>query len=86
MVVDDYEVQTVVVGYAIQCNCGAVLSPEELEAHSVNHILNNEPDNHWTVEKTEEQQVKVGSHEEDHGHYETVTYVDYYYCDCGATK
>ena len=86
VVVDDYEVQTVVVGYAIQCNCGAVLSPEELEAHSVNHILNNEPDNHWGIEKTEEQQVKVGSHEEDHGHYETVTYVDYYYCDCGATK
>ena len=24
------------------------------------------------------------THEEDHGHYET--YVDYYYCDCGARK
>ncbi len=30
--------------------------------------------------------VKVGSHEEDHGHYEIETYVDSYYCDCGATK
>ena len=36
---------------------------------------------HWEPEK-----VKVGSHEEDHGHYETSTYVDYYYCECGARK
>lgn len=84
--VDDYETRDVVVGYVTQCNCGAVLSDDEREQHSINHILNGEPDNRWTIEKTEPQQVKVGSHEEDHGHYETVTYVDYYYCDCGATK
>ena len=30
--------------------------------------------------------VKTGSHEEDHGHYETESYVDYRYCDCGARK
>lgn len=29
-------------------------------------------------------QVQVGSHQEDHGHYET--YVDYEYCDCGVTR
>lgn len=28
--------------------------------------------------------IPAVTHEEDHGHYET--YVDYYYCDCGATK
>ncbi len=28
----------------------------------------------------------IGTHEEDQGHYETSSYVDYYYCDCGATK
>lgn len=30
--------------------------------------------------------VKVGSHQEDQGHYETRTYVDYRYCDCGARQ
>lgn len=84
--VDDYETRDVVVGYVTQCNCGAVLSDDEREQHSINHILNGEDDGRWTIEKTEPQQVKVGSHEEDHGYYKTVTYVDYHYCDCGATK
>ena len=87
VVVDDYQTQQVEVCSNIQCNCGAVLtSAGELEQHSTAHILAGEPDNWRTVPVYEEQQVKVGSHEEDHGHYETVTYVDYYYCDCGATK
>lgn len=34
----------------------------------------------------EEQEVLVGSHEEDHGYYKDVTYTDYEYCDCGATR
>ncbi len=79
VVVDDYEVQTVVVGSVIHCNCGVEIPAEDRaanEEHALNHILNGEDDGCWTVEKTEEQQVKVGSHEEDHGHYETVTYVD----------
>lgn len=38
----------------------------------------------WPEYETE--RVKVGSHTEDHGHYEESTYVDYQYCDCGATK
>jgi hypothetical protein len=38
--------------------------------------------NYQNVTKTE--QVKVGSHQEDQGYYET--YVDYQYCDCGAKK
>ena len=28
----------------------------------------------------------IGTHEEDQGHYETISYVDYQYCDCGETK
>lgn len=36
------------------------------------------------VNRTKTEKVQVGSHEEDQGHYET--YVDYYYCDCGARK
>lgn len=38
--------------------------------------------NYQNVSKTE--RVKTGSHQEDHGEYET--YVDYQYCDCGAKK
>lgn len=34
------------------------------------------------IEKTV--QVQVGSHQEDHGHYET--YVNYEYCDCGVIR
>ena len=40
--------------------------------------------NYQNVSKTE--QVQVGSHQEDQGHYETETYVDDQYCDCGATR
>ena len=28
----------------------------------------------------------IGTHEEDQGHYETSSYVDYQYCDCGERK
>lgn len=38
--------------------------------------------NYQNITKTV--QVQVGSHQEDHGHYET--YVDYEYCDCGVTR
>ena len=41
--------------------------------------------NYQNVTKTE--QVQVGSHQEDQGHYETQTYVDYQYCSvCGQRK
>ena len=87
VVVDDYQTQQVIVGCEIQCNCGAIFTNmSEAQEHAVAHVLAGELDSCRTVDKYEEQQVKVGSHEEDHGHYETVTYVDYYYCDCGATK
>lgn len=38
------------------------------------------------VNRTKTEQVQVGSHQEDQGWYETETYVDYQYCDCGARK
>lgn len=38
------------------------------------------------VNRTKTEQVQVGSHQEDQGWYETESYVDYQYCDCGATK
>lgn len=39
------------------------------------------------VNRTKTERVKVGSHQEDQGHYENQTYVDYQYCTvCGARK
>ena len=38
------------------------------------------------VNRTKTEQVQVGSHQEDQGWYETETYVDYQYCDCGERK
>ena len=42
--------------------------------------------NYTNVPQYTWQTVQVGSHEEDQGWYETQTYVDYQYCDCGARK
>lgn len=98
--VDDYEDQEVVIGGYYECDCGArfELSKEgaaALEEHQETNLLNAARNGtldecrcfgNTGCEYYDTQPVKVGSHEEDHGHYETSTYVDYYYCDCGATK
>lgn len=87
VVVDDYETQRLAVGEIFHCNCGYdTSSRDDIKQHGINHVLAGEFDNFSIEVLYEEQQVKVGSHEEDHGYYETSTYVDYYYCDCGATK
>lgn len=83
--VPDYEIQKVPVGTAWKCNCGAVITGYSGD-HAMNHILNGEPDNGYTIIIYEDREVQVGSHTEDHGSNVTTTYVDYYYCDCGATK
>ena len=65
---------------------------DDLEAISYNALVNGDQgvidgicySQYVNVQKTKD--IKVGSHEEDHGHYETSTKVDYYYCNCGATK
>ena len=38
------------------------------------------------VNRTKTERVQTGSHQEDQGHYETQTYVDYQYCSCGARQ
>ena len=87
VVVDDYEIQNVEVGKLYSCNCGfQTTDGSVIDEHGINHVLNGEMDNFGISTIYEQQQVKVGSHEEDHGHYENSSYVDYYYCDCGATK
>lgn len=72
------------------CNCGAVLSKADASDHIFAHIEAGEPDNGYPEEHFhdepiyENKQVQVGT--KDEGHYETQSYVDYYYCDCGARK
>lgn len=89
VVVDDYEYR--VIGRTDDvaiCDCGFTTSDSSvMESHIVNHILAHE-DAGFTIQAGHDivEQVKVGSHEEDYGHYETQTYVDYYYCECGERK
>ena len=77
-------------GWYWHCNCGAEIPIGQEDSHIVNHIQNGEPDNGYDKEHFHEEpvyetkRVQVGTR--DDGHYETQTYVDYKYCDCGATK
>ena len=77
-------------GFFWHCNCGAVIPKGQDADHAFNHIANNEPDNGYVKEHFHEEPVyetkKVQVGTRDDGHYETQTYVDYKYCDCGATK
>lgn len=77
-------------GWYWHCNCGAEIPIGQEDGHIVNHIQNGEPDNGYDKEHFHEEPVyetkKVQVGTRDDGHYETQTYVDYKYCDCGATK
>lgn len=89
VVVEDYETQYVVVGGLAICNCGFQTTDKDAITEHVKEGYSegrSECSNFGVQDIYEEQQVLVGTHEEDQGHYETSTYVDYYYCDCGATK
>ena len=80
--VDDYE-ETYTESYEFVCNnCDFRTADRDAIADHVYATMHGFATN--TTRHGE--QVKVGSHEEDHGYYETSTYVDYYYCDCGETK
>lgn len=86
--VPDYEVREQTMGYII-CNCGAEFRMDDSSyaAHAAAHIFADESDGYSTeVRVIGSEEVQVGSHEEDHGHYESVEYTDYMYCECGATK
>ncbi len=58
---------------------------EAVEKHAIKHILADEPSNGYN-EIISEKKVIIGSHQEDHGHYEDVPCGTYYQCACGATK
>ena len=82
-----YETQNVKVGLTYICNCGFTTnSVMVIEDHGFQHIRNGEPDNYTSQNRYEQQTVQVGTNKVDKGHYETQSYTDYQYCDCGATK
>ena len=86
--VTDYTDQQVPVGtrYIFAEDGFATTDSSVLEAHAVELIKQGYSGNYRMETIYETQRVPAGSHEEDHGHYETQTYVDYQYCDCGATR
>lgn len=86
VVVDDYETQTIE-SYVFICGCDFQTTDRDvISAHFKECFRAGNTSNFTIQDHSYTEQVKVGSHEEDQGHYETSTYIDYYYCDCGATK
>ena len=86
--VPDYETQQVFSHYLYVFSADGYSTTDinAVKAHSVELAKQGLSTNYSSVPQYTEQTVQVGSHTEDHGHYETQTYVDYQYCDCGATR
>lgn len=86
--VPDFETKRVAVGttFIFAYDGYATTSVDDAKAHAVTLIRAGLPDNYRTEAIYETQTVQTGSHQEDQGHYETQSYVDYQYCDCGATR
>lgn len=86
--VTDYTDQQVAVGttYIFAYDGFSTTDINSAKAHAKELLKAGLPDNYRMETIYETQRVPSGSHTEDHGHYETQTYVDYQYCDCGATR
>lgn len=87
--VTDYTDQQVPVGTRyIFAEDGFVTTDSSVaKAHAVELIKQGYFGNYRMETVYETQRVPAGSHEEDHGRYETQTYVDYVYCSsCGARQ
>lgn len=86
--VTDYADQQVAVGttYIFAYDGFSTTDINSAKAHAKELVKAGLPENYRMETIYETQRVPVGSHTEDHGHYETQTYVDYQYCDCGATR
>lgn len=86
--VTDYADQQVAVGttYIFAYDGFSTTDINSAKAHAKELLRAGLPDNYRMETIYETQRVPVGSHTEDHGWYETQTYVDYQYCDCGATR
>ena len=86
--VPDYGTQQVQTGtrFVFSEDGYTTTSLSDAKAHAVALVKQGYVGNYHTEAIYETQTVQTGSHKEDHGHYETQTYVDYQYCDCGATR
>ena len=86
--VPDYEIQRTPVGtnFIFAYDGYTTSDINAAKEHAKELLRAGVPDNYRTETIYEEQQVQVGSHQEDQGWYETETYVDYQYCDCGAIR
>lgn len=86
--VTDYTDQQVAVGtkYIFAEDGFVTTDPGTAKAHAVELVKQGYFGNYRMETIYETQRVPSGSHTEDHGHYETQSYVDYQYCDCGATR
>ena len=87
--VPDYGTKQVAVGtkYIFAYDGYTTTDSNDAKWHSVALIKQGVPDNYRTETIYETQQVQTGSHKEDHGTWQTETYVDYVYCSsCGARQ
>lgn len=87
--VPDYGTQQVVVGnkYIFSYDGYATTDINDAKAHARALIMQGVPENYRTEAVYENQTVQTGSHKEDHGTWQTETYVDYVYCSsCGARQ
>lgn len=87
--VPDYGTQQVVVGnkYIFSYDGYATTDINDAKAHACALIMQGVPENYRTEAVYETQTVQTGSHKEDHGAWQTESYVDYVYCSsCGARQ
>lgn len=87
--VPDYGTQQVVVGnkYIFSYDGYATTDINDAKAHARALIMQGVPENYCTEAIYETQTVQTGSHKEDHGTWQTESYVDYVYCSsCGARQ
>ena len=87
--VPDYGTQQVAVGtkFIFAYDGYTTTDINDAKAHAVALIKQGLPENYRNETIYETQQVQTGSHKEDHGTWQTESYVDYVYCSsCGARQ
>lgn len=86
--VPDYGTQQVVVGNTYIFSDGYSTNDiNSAKAHARELIMAGKDSGYQTKPVYENQQVQTGSHKEDHGTWQTESYVDYVYCSsCGARQ
>lgn len=87
--VPDYETQQVFSHYLYVFSADGYSTTDSnaVKAHSVELAKQGLSTNYSNVPQYTEQTVQVGSHTEDHGTWQTESYVDYVYCSsCGARQ